>query len=233
MILERKSKVNIPDLQEQYGQIINQLTSTDLSVSLINFAKLMQVYNSAMKEVSTKLEILDDDFHVNHRYNPIHHLECRLKGPKSIYEKLINLGIEPSLEATIEHILDIAGIRVICNYYDDIYIVEKLLLDQSDVKLVCRKDYIKCPKKNGYRSLHVVVKVPVFMAAKIDETPVEIQFRTIAMDYWASLEHELKYKNSKNMHKYSENLLDCANRLADTEKLMQDIRKNMEDCPDL
>ena len=226
MILERKPGVNIPELKEQYGPLASKIEIADFE-SLIEFAKLMQIYNGAMKEVSAKLEVLDEEFQINYKHNPIHHIECRLKGPRSIYDKMNKYGIDLSLEAAQEHIFDIAGIRVICSYHKDIYTVERLLLNQTDVKLISRKDYIAQPKENGYRSLHIVVKVPVFLSEQVKETPAEIQLRTIAMDYWASLEHELRYKNAGNMQKYSGILLDCANTLAETEKKMECIHEIM------
>jgi putative GTP pyrophosphokinase len=233
MILDRSSAINIPDIKEQYENLPAGLLKNSellhIRDAIINIAELMQVYNSAMKEISTKLEILDDEFQIRYNHNPIHHLECRIKSLKSIFEKMMKRGIEPSLDAAKEEVRDIAGVRVICNFTDDIYVVEKLLLKQSDVTLITRKDYIETPKESGYRSLHIVVKIPVFLSDRTEETPVEIQLRTIAMDYWASLEHKLRYKNSGDMRKYSDMLLQCANSLAETEKTMQYIRNKIEE----
>jgi putative GTP pyrophosphokinase len=184
-----------------------------------------------MKGISTKLEVLDDEFHITHKHNPIHHLECRIKALPSVYDKMQRYGLPLSLEAVRGRIYDIAGIRVICNFVDDIYAMEQMLLGQPDIALVNRKDYIAQPKSNGYRSLHLVVKVPVYLSARTEEVPVEIQLRTIAMDYWASLEHMLRYKNDeRDMQEFSAMLLDCANTLADTEKTMQHIRENIEEA---
>jgi len=230
MILERKPKINMTDLKELYERLFQNEENTNLSVPLVEFASFMQVYNGAMKEISTKLEVLDDEFNIDHKHNPIHHLECRIKEPKSICEKIIKNGIPLSMDNARKYVQDIAGIRVICSYYDDIYLVERLLLAQTDIVLVKRKDYIAEPKKNGYRSLHLVVKVPVFLSDKTEEVPVEIQLRTIAMDYWASLEHELRYKNKTNeVRQYSAMLLDCANTLASAEQTMQRIREKIEE----
>ena len=232
MILERKMQIDIPDLQHQFGEFQNNFNINgfdDPRKFIMEFAKLMQIYNSAMKEISTKLEVLDDEFHVRHSHNPIHHLECRIKGIKSIFDKMQRYGIPVTLDSVRENIQDIAGIRVICNYTDDIYVMEKLLLKQSDISLAQRKNYIEQPKENGYRSLHLVVKVPVFLSERTESVPVEIQMRTIAMDYWASLEHSLRYKNDKtDMRQYSAMLLDCANTLADTEKTMQQIHSSIQ-----
>jgi len=229
MILERKPKINIFDLKENFGQLLKKLVNADLSESLIKFAEIMQIYNGAMKEISTKLEVLDDEFQISYKHNPVHHIESRIKDLKSIYEKMTRYGITPSLDAAMKNIHDIAGIRVICNYYSDIYMVEKLLLKQNDVKLISRKDYIAQPKDNGYRSLHIVVTVPVFLSNITEEIPVEIQLRTIAMDYWASLEHELRYKKNSDLQKYTDKLLLCANSLAETEMIMQNIHENLEE----
>jgi len=182
-----------------------------------------------MKTISAKLEVLDDEFQINHSHNPIHHLECRIKGIQSIYEKMQRYGVPLTLDSAREHIQDIAGVRVICNFIDDIYMIDKLLTNQPDITFVEREDYIKQPKANGYRSLHLIVKVPVFFSDKTENVPVEIQLRTIAMDYWASLEHMLRYKNNQNDKKqYSVMLLDCADALAETEMKMQQIRIGIE-----
>jgi len=232
MILERKMQINIPDFQQQFGEFQNNFVIEgfdDPRSFILEFAGLIQIYNGAMKEISTKLEVLDDEFHIRHSHNPIHHLECRTKGIRSIVDKMQRYGVPLTLDSAREHVQDIAGIRVICNYIDDIYVMEKLLLQQSDITLVKRKDYIKHPKENGYRSLHLIIKVPVFLSNKHENVPVEIQLRTIAMDYWASLEHMLQYKNNNcDMSQYSAALRDCANTLADTEKTMQQIRINIE-----
>ncbi|MFV0424111.1 MAG: GTP pyrophosphokinase family protein [Bacilli bacterium] len=231
MILERKIQMNLQELKKQFDEIEKakdfELISRQ-SGSLIDILSLMNVYNSAMKEVSTKLEILDEEFHVNYNNNPIHHLECRVKSIKSITDKIKKYDTLPTVESIREHIKDIAGIRVICNFVDDIYLIEKLLLGQEDIELIKRKDYIKNPKENGYRSLHIVVQIPVFLSNRTENVPVEVQLRTVAMDYWASLEHSLRYKNSiDDMEKHSQKLLDCANSLADTEQIMQEIRNDI------
>ena len=231
MILERKMQLNIPELQQQFGELQNDYSfenEGDPRSAIVEFAGLIQVYNSAMKGVSTRLEVLDDEFHIYHSHNPIHHLECRVKGIKSILDKMQRLGVPLTLDSARENVQDIAGIRVICNFFDDIYVMEELLLQQTDIELVQRKDYITQPKENGYRSLHLVVKMPVFLSDRVEHVPIEIQMRTIAMDYWASLEHTLRYKNDKtDMKQYAEALLDCANTLAETEKTMQEIRNSI------
>ena len=232
MILERKSKFNIPDLKEQgdlFRGLMHKSDDENPHESLIKLAELIQVYGAAMKELSTKLEVLDDEFQITHKHNPIHHIECRIKSVVSLIQKIQRYNIPFSLESARENIFDIAGIRVICNFVDDIYMLEKLLLNHPDIELHARKDYIEKPKENGYRSLHLVVKVPVLLSNRTENIPVEIQLRTIAMDYWASLEHMMRYKNNKcEMTKYSAMLLECADTLAETEKTMQYIRENIE-----
>lgn len=164
---------------------------------LEGFEKFKHSYRAAIKEVRTKIEILSEDFAVRHDYNPIHHMERRLKTPESIESKLRRLDKEISIESARENIYDIAGIRVVCNFIDDVYTVADMLLDQNDIKLIAKKNYIEHPKSTGYRSLHLVISVPVFLLDGCEEIPVEIQLRTVAMDFWASLEHQLRYKNEK------------------------------------
>lgn len=192
-----------------------------------DFILLRNTYHAAIREVSTKLEILDDEFQVRYDYNPIHHMECRLKSPRSLFEKLERKGLEIEI-ASIYQITDMAGIRVICNYIDDVYAVASLLLKQDDIKLIRRRDYIKEPKESGYRSLHLVVEIPVFLSDKTEMVPVEIQLRTIAMDTWASLEHELKYKRSGGITpEMEEELKDCANAMAEVDRRMEEIHKEL------
>lgn len=190
------------------------------------FMEIRNIYHSAIREVSTKLEILDDEFEVKNDYNPIHHMECRVKSVRSIFEKLQRKGRDITID-TIMTLTDIAGIRVICNYIDDIYTISKLLTKQDDVELIREKDYIAEPKESGYRSLHLVVIVPVFLSDKTERIPVEIQIRTIAMDTWASLEHELKYKSKGELSpEAQEELKQCARDMAAIDEKMQMIHKN-------
>ena len=196
---------------------------------LIGFVELDHLYSSALKEISTKLDILDDNFNHVYKHNPIHHMERRVKEMNSLIKKLHRKQLDISAESAREHILDIAGIRVVCNYLEDIYVIEKMLLKQEDVKLLKRKDYIKNPKDNGYRSLHIVVSIPVFLSNKVEKLPVEIQIRTIGMDMWASLEHKIRYKNNASTDDYSDMLKDCALEIADVESKMQSIHSAISD----
>lgn len=230
MYMERKSSLNIEDLKEDFKESLGQFNNTDSAFDmLIGFVELEQLYSSALKEISTKLDILDDHFQQLYKHNPIHHMERRVKELRSLIQKLKRKGCEISSESAKEYIQDIAGIRVVCNYIDDIYVIESLLLKQDDVKLIKRKDYIQNPKDNGYRSLHIVVSVPVFLAHSLETVPVEIQIRTIGMDMWASLEHKIRYKNDTNTEKYRSVLKQCANNITAVEGKMQNIRTEVFD----
>ncbi len=186
------------------------------------FESFRHAYRAAIKEVRTKIEILSEDFAVRHDYNPIHHMERRLKAADGIEEKLIRYGKEVSIESARENIMDIAGVRVVCNFINDVYTIADMLLAQSDLKLKTRKDYIANPKPNGYRSLHLVVEVPVYLLNGCEYVPVEIQLRTVAMDFWASLEHQLRYKKGKDLAaRIDMELQFCADDSAQLDKRMQ------------
>lgn len=191
--------------------------------------EMLMIYRSGIREISTKLEILNDDFQVRKQRNPIAYIKSRVKTPKSIYEKLGRKGFEISLKSAWENLDDIGGIRVICPYVDDIYTVADMLVAQDDVTLREKKDYIQNPKENGYRSLHLVLEIPVFFAEVVRPVRVEVQIRTIAMDFWASLEHQLRYKGSgKVTEEMSHELKDCAEVIADTDLRMQHIRRKLD-----
>lgn len=197
--------------------------------SRVEFFELQHLYQSAVREVSTKLEILDDEFQFIHRRNPIHNMQSRIKTLDSIFGKLTRKELELSIEAAKEHLTDIAGVRVVCYYIDDIYMIAKMLTLQDDIIVIRETDYIKNPKPNGYRSLHLVVKVPVFFSDRKEIVPVEIQIRTIAMDFWASLEHQLKYKAIETVPpSVVLELRECAKNIAETDLRMQDIYKTIE-----
>lgn len=198
------------------------------------FIDLMQVYEGAMYEISTKLDVLDGEFQVRFEHNPIHHLERRLKSVDSIIEKLERKELPVTTQSIKDNLFDVAGIRVVCNYRDDVYSVSNYLSAQSDIQVLRVKDYIKTPKQNGYRSLHVIYAVPVFLSSGAHYTPVEVQFRTIAMDYWASLEHALRYKTDlpdSRLNEHSQTLLDCARSLQNIEAQMQNIHRDINGAP--
>lgn len=189
------------------------------------FLEMQQVYRAAISEVSTKLETLDAEFRVRYEHNPIHHIESRLKSPQSIMAKLKSKGIELTVENVRKQLMDIAGVRVVCNYIEDIYDIAEMLEAQNDITPIRRRDYIAHPKENGYRSLHLIIRVPVFLSDRTEHVPVEVQIRTIAMDFWATLEHELRYKASSEISDALRNrLTQCAQLSADLDLEMQAIR---------
>ena len=188
------------------------------------FDEFIHEYNAAIKEVDTKIEILSEDFAVRHDYNPIHHIEKRLKSPQGIEDKLRRLQCDVSIPSARENILDIAGIRVVCNFVEDVYEVAHMLTSQNDIRVNTCKDYIANPKPNGYRSLHLSLMVPVFLLDECLEVPVEVQIRTVAMDFWASLEHQLRYKKDKEIPaRIDIELKACAEVSATLDKRMQKI----------
>lgn len=230
MYVERKPSLYIEELRSEFKENINKFKNGDEAFDkLVGFVELDHLYSSALKEISTKLDILDDNFNHIYKHNPIHHMERRVKEMTSLVKKLQRKGLTIDAETAKTNILDIAGIRVVCNYLEDIYVIEKLLLKQEDVKLLKRKDYIQHPKENGYRSLHIVVSIPVFLADRVEATPVEIQIRTIGMDMWASLEHKIRYKNNTNTEDYKDKLKECAVEISDVEAKMQTIHSDIQD----
>lgn len=180
-------------------------------------------YEAAMQEMVIRFEILDRDLSARRNRNPIHHIESRIKSPLSIYDKLLRYGKEPTIANLEEYLMDVAGVRVICSYMSDVDNLVGLLLRQDDLQIVRVKDYIANPKPNGYRSLHAIVRIPVHFLDKSQLVPVEVQIRTIAMDYWASLEHDLRYKavNKAEGLDIEVELKACADELVDIEERMQ------------
>ena len=192
------------------------------------YRELMQLYDAAVREVRTKVEILDAEFRVRYSRNPIHHIDTRLKSPASIAEKLSRKGLPQTLESIEQNQTDIAGVRIVCNYLEDIYHIADLLTRQHDVELVRKRDYIQNPKESGYRSLHLVIRVPVFLSSHTELVPVEIQIRTIAMDFWASLEHQLRYKSDhETTQKLRARLQKCAETSACLDQEMQAIYREI------
>lgn len=172
---------------------------------------LMFLYGAALKEINTKIEILNDEFLHVHNYNPIEHVKSRIKSAESIVKKLKRNGYEVSIDNMVQHLSDIAGIRIICSFTSDIYTIAEMISNQSDVRVLQIKDYIATPKPNGYKSYHLVVSVPIFLSDGPVETKVEIQIRTIAMDFWASLEHKIYYKFEGNAPEHIRmDLKECA-----------------------
>lgn len=196
---------------------------------IVNLRELLMTYNSAIREVTTKLEILNDELSIKNRRNPIQFIKSRVKSPLSIANKLQRLEKEISVKSIMNSLNDVAGIRVISSFIDDVYEIADMLVKQDDVFLIETKDYIKNPKPNGYRSYHLIVEVPVFFSDKKQFVKVEIQIRTVAMDFWASLEHQLKYKENLENHQDIEvELKQCAEIIAETDLQMMNIRNKIE-----
>ena len=195
------------------------------------FQEMMMMYKCAIREVRTKAEVLNDEMSVRYHRNPISSISSRVKKPESIAQKLYNKGLPFTVEAIMTNLSDVAGVRIICEFIDDIYSIAAMLAMQDDLKLIKIKDYIKYPTPNGYRSYHMIVEIPVFFSKGKTPMRVEIQIRTMAMDFWASLDHELKYK--KNIDPQDEEviageLLTCAERIAETDTIMQQIRMKLD-----
>lgn len=190
------------------------------------FRELMSYYRCALMEVETKFRVLNEELSLEGEANPIDAIESRLKSPESIIEKVDRKGIDFSVEAIEEHIDDIAGIRVICSFESDVYLIAEALLRQTDVQLIERIDYIANPKPSGYRSLHLVIAIPIFLYDEKKIMKVEVQLRTMAMDMWASLEHKLAYKKAQSAEadRMHANLLECAELSARIDKLMTETR---------
>lgn len=205
------------------GLTETHFTSKDLQV-IRSLIETQNLYSAAIREIRTKLENLNDEFKYTKDRNPIHEIKSRVKSPRSIMTKLHKRGLEMSVESARKNLTDIAGVRVICPYIHDIYLIAKLLSSQADIELIRKSDYIENPKPNGYRSLHLIVTIPVFLSERTEIVSVEVQIRTIAMDFWASLEHELAYKFLNNKPEdVSSELKECADVIADTDARMQQL----------
>lgn len=229
MKLSKKSQTVTAELAP-VKQLLAENSQQQIMDQMYQFIELEHLYDSAIREVKTKLEILDSEFRTKYSYNPIHHIEDRLKSPQSMFKKLQRLNLPFSVESVRENLFDIAGVRVICNYIEDIYQVADLLTAQDDIVLIKRKDYIANPKANGYRSLHLVIETPVYLSEKKELVNVEVQIRTIAMDFWASLEHELKYKTDTEVSAdLAEQLRMCAETIAQTDIQMQQIYRTLKE----
>lgn len=212
------------------------LSASDIdALAVLEYAAqdILQKYHAAMRQMEVRLETLDQDLKLRKRRNPIHHIESRMKSVPSIFEKLERYGKASTLEDMERYIMDIAGLRVIVSYVEDAYDIAELLQQQDDLTVVKIKDYIMHPKENGYRSLHLVVKIPVYFLDRKEQIPVEIQIRTIAMDFWASLEHDLKYKAVRKVEGVDADmeLLACSKIIEDIEERMQVLAHALESEP--
>ncbi len=218
--------INITPNSELKQSIVSVPDMAEVPESLIHvgrqFQQVMMMYSCAIREVKTKLEVLNDELSVRNQRNPI-------EKPASIMEKLKRRGYPLSLESLVENLDDVAGIRVICSFIDDIYEVADMLIRQDDVRVIAIKDYFKSPKANGYRSYHMIIEVPVFFSDRKKPMRVEVQIRTMAMDFWASLDHQLKYKKELGEETdISDELRECADVIAQTDERMLEIRKQIE-----
>ena len=195
----------------------------------VKFEELMMMYRCAIREVQTKLEILNDEFKTKRQRNPIDSIRSRIKSPLSIYEKLKRRNYPVSIQSIADNLNDVAGIRVVCPFISDIYDVARMLISQDDVEVMEVKDYIKNPKPNGYRSLQYVVIIPIFLSSGKEYMKVEVQIRTIAMNFWASLEHQMHYKQFDNddMPEIVKQLTECAENIYQTDVRMQEIREDI------
>lgn len=193
-----------------------------------NFQEFMMMYKCAIREVRTKFEVLSDDFSVTYKRNPIEIIKSRIKKPVSILGKLERKNLPMTMDSILNNLNDVAGVRVICSFIDDIYEVADMFASQDDVNVIEIKDYIKTPKENGYRSYHMIIEVPVFFAQRKQNMRVEVQLRTIAMDFWASLEHKMKYKKDiDDIENLEAELKECADIIAETDEKMQSIDKRI------
>ena len=190
---------------------------------------IMFLYNSALKEVGTKLEILNDEFQHVHQYNPIEHIKSRIKTSESIVKKLRRHGYESTIENMVKYVNDIAGIRVICSFTSDIYRIAEMIRLQNDIHVIAVKDYIRLPKASGYKSYHMIVSIPVFLSDRIIEAKVEVQIRTVAMDFWASLEHKINYKFEGNAPEHiKDELYACARMVSALDAKMLSLNEEIQ-----
>ena len=202
----------------------NSIVQIDEGVD--SWKSVMFLYNSALKEVGTKLEILNDEFQHVHQYNPIEYIKSRIKSPESIVKKLKKNGYETSIQNMVDHVNDIAGIRIVCSFTSDIYRMAEMIGKQNDLTVVSIKDYIKNPKESGYKSYHMIVSLPIFLSDRVVDTKVEIQIRTIAMDFWASLEHKIYYKFEGHAPEYiSHDLQECSKIVSELDEKMLSLNE--------
>ncbi|MCR5773497.1 MAG: GTP pyrophosphokinase family protein [Lachnospiraceae bacterium] len=191
---------------------------------------IILLYNSALKEIGTKLEILNDEFQHVHQYNPIEHIKSRIKTPESIVKKLKRRGYEVSVNNMVKYVNDIAGVRIICSFTSDIYRIADMLARQNDIRVISIKDYIKNPKDSGYKSFHMIVSVPIFLSYETMETKIEIQIRTVAMDFWASLEHKINYKYDGTVPEHiKRELSECAEMVSDLDAKMMSLNEEIKE----
>lgn len=217
-------EVRIFDSKERYHMDVSNSPYDQVT----NWEEVTLLYTAALKQINTKLEILNEEFQQVHLYNPIEHIKSRIKTSESIVKKLRKNGHESTIENMVKYVNDIAGTRVICSFTSDIYRIAEIISRQSDIKVISIKDYLANPKPSGYRSYHMIVSVPVYLSDRIVDTKVEIQIRTVAQDFWASLEHKIHYKfegNAPDLLK--QELVECADMVAQLDERMRALNEDV------
>ncbi len=227
-VIEKEKQKRGIQSTEKAGKSVD--LKLDRTSEVDSWKEVMLIYNSALKQIETKLEVLNDEFQHVHRYNPIEHIKSRIKTSESIVKKLKKNGYESTIPNMIQHVNDIAGIRVICSFTSDIYRIADMISHQQDIKVLIVKDYLAKPKASGYKSYHMIVSVPVYLSDRIVDTKVEIQIRTVAMDFWASLEHKIHYKFEGNVPEYIKNeLVECAGMVSDLDARMLSLNEEIQE----
>ena len=203
-------------------------SSTNITDDINTWEEVNLLYNAALKQITTKIEILNEEFQEVHRYNPIEHVKARVKAPESIVKKLKRNGYDSTIGNMVRYVNDIAGIRIICSFTSDIYRIAEMISNQKDIQVITVKDYIMNPKNSGYRSYHMIVSLPVYLSDRIVNVKVEIQIRTVAMDFWASLEHKIQYKfEGKAPGHINEELTECAEMVANLDARMLQLNEEI------
>jgi len=229
LVRPKETDTRVPYAEEPLPVVLDEETRERIIEHTQPYIELMMKYNCALREVRTKFEVLSDEFSVRHGRNPMESISTRVKKPMSLMDKLRRKGLEPTIENIRRNIFDVAGARVICSFPEDTYALAEMLARQDDITVVKIKDYIAHPKENGYRSLHMIVEVPIFLSSVTEHVCVEVQLRTIAMDFWASLEHKLKYKKQlEDAEQLSRQLKECADDIAALDLRMQQISRSIE-----
>lgn len=222
----------LEETEETTGEssVVSIVDAIGINEGVDSWQTVTLLYNSALKEIGTKLEILNDEFQHVHRYNPIEHIKSRIKTAESIVKKLKKRGYESTIENMVKYVNDIAGVRVICSFTADIYRIAEMLAGQNDVKVLSIKDYIKNPKESGYKSYHMIVAVPIYLSDGAVDTKVEIQIRTVAMDFWASLEHKINYKFEGEAPEHiKRELFECAEMVSDLDARMMSLNEEIKE----
>lgn len=226
-----KEAQNSSELARKIMELIDDDTASQIQNTFEKIQELLTYYRCAILEVETKFNVLNEQFSLQHERNPIESIKSRLKSPESIQEKMVRKNLPMNISSIEENLTDVAGVRVICSFIDDIYMLADCLTNQDDVRLIEKKDYIKNPKKNGYRSLHLIIEVPIFLQSGKKIMKVEVQLRTIAMEFWANLEHRMRYKkdiSEEAARLTADELNECAEMSALLDLKMQNIRNTIE-----